>query len=143
MTTPDIAPLLDWYQQLTPVNLARIGEFYADDARFKDPFNDVTGSQAIADVFQHMFNTTSHPRFTILEVVQQDNQAFITWDFDFTIGARAYHIHGASQLKLNEQGKVFLHRDYWDSSEELWQKVPLIGWPLRWLHQRLKTPVKP
>ena len=39
--------LVDFYQTLTPEGVARFPEFYADDAYFKDPFNEVRGVAAI------------------------------------------------------------------------------------------------
>jgi len=47
-----------------------------------------------------------------------------------------YEIEGASHLLFNEAGLVVEHRDYWDSSEELLQKLPVIGALLRWLKKR-------
>ena len=35
------ARLAQLYEQLTPARLAQLGDYYAPDARFKDPFNDV------------------------------------------------------------------------------------------------------
>ena len=34
---------------------------------------------------------------------------------------------------------VIEHRDYWDAVEELLQKLPLIGTPIRWLCRRFKA----
>ncbi|MET3106813.1 hypothetical protein AAKU67_002656 [Oxalobacteraceae bacterium GrIS 2.11] len=31
------------------------------------------------------------------------------------------------------------HRDYWDAAEELFQKLPLIGAPIRWLRRQFKV----
>jgi hypothetical protein len=63
---------------------ARLDEFYAPDAYFKDPFNEVRGVPAIRT---HLRPTCSgrstRPRFVVHDVVAQDAQAFITWDFRF------------------------------------------------------------
>ena len=39
--------LADFYETLTPASIATLGEHYAPDARFKDPFNEVAGIDAI------------------------------------------------------------------------------------------------
>lgn len=130
--------LLTWYGELTPESLPRIGEFYAVDAVFKDPFNTVRGLPAISAIYDHMFRTTERPRFVIRERIVQADQAFVTWDFSFALKGRAYNIVGGTHFHFDAQGLVVDHRDYWDAAEELWQKLPLIGGPVRWLRGKFR-----
>jgi len=131
--------LLEWYATLAPATLGRLPEFYAEQARFKDPFNDVQGTAAIARIFAHMFETTEHPRFVILERMAQGDQGFATWRFEFGLKGQQYTVLGASHLHFDQAGRVLTHRDYWDAAEELWQKLPLIGGPVRWLRGRFRA----
>lgn len=131
--------LLHWYATLDRASLARIGEFYADDARFKDPFNDVCGLAAIRAVFEHMFETTEAPRFVIVESMAQEGRGFATWRFEFGLKGKSYTVLGATHVRFDAQGKVAEHRDYWDAAEELWQKLPLIGGPVRWLRGKFSA----
>lgn len=133
--------LMTWYATLTPDTVAHASRFYAADARFRDPFNDVQGIAAIEAIFRHMFVHTDNPRFIINERMQQDGQAFVTWRFEFGLRGRPYEIVGSSHLRFNQDGMVFMHRDYWDAAEELLQKLPLVGAPIRWLRARFRVPV--
>jgi steroid delta-isomerase len=67
----------------TPQDVPRLAEIYVDDARFKDPFNEVQGVAAITRIFEHMFATLDAPRFVIHDVIVQGDQCFLTWDFRF------------------------------------------------------------
>jgi ketosteroid isomerase-like protein len=118
--------LSDWYQKLTIESLEDITKFYAKDAFFKDPFNEIRGIGKIKHIFVDMFHQLQDPRFIFLDTIVQDEQAFITWDFHFSIKSKKYKIHGSSHLKLNELGQIVYHRDYWDVGEELFLKVPII-----------------
>jgi len=73
----DTEPLLAWYASLTPDTVGRAGEFYAADAQFRDPFNDVCGVAAIVAIFRHMFVHTEQPRFICIEpaLIQPDTLA--------------------------------------------------------------------
>ncbi|MFM8557948.1 MAG: hypothetical protein ACKODG_17565, partial [Betaproteobacteria bacterium] len=51
--------------------------------------------------------------------------------------ARAQQIRGATWLEFDDEGRVTLHRDYWDAAEELYEKLPVIGSMARWLKRRL------
>lgn len=130
---------MDWYQQLTPDSLEHIHRYYHSSARFKDPFNTVQGRWGILDIFRHMFQTLEAPRFVILQQLLDADQAFLTWDFHFQRGGKAYKLHGSSHLQFGPDGLVTLHRDYWDSAEELLHKLPLIGPILRALRRKLSV----
>ncbi|WP_373975627.1 nuclear transport factor 2 family protein [Chitinibacter sp. SCUT-21] len=131
--------LLAWYQSLTPESLSEVARFYTDEARFKDPFNDVIGHAAIERIFVHMFATTQNPRFVIAERIVQGQQAFVTWRFEFGLKGQAYEIVGGSHLVFADDGRVALHRDYWDAAEELLQKLPVVGGPIRWLRRQFQV----
>ncbi|OHX11239.1 nuclear transport factor 2 family protein [Chromobacterium sphagni] len=139
LSQADWQALLDWYQTLTPDTLPDIGRFYTDAARFKDPFNDARGLANIQAVFRHMFKTLDQPRFTVIHALRDGDQAFITWDFDFIYAGRKLGIHGGSHLQFDADGKITLHRDYWDAAEELFEKIPLLGLPVAWLRKKLKA----
>ena len=134
-------PLLAWYATLTPDTVGRAGQFYAADAQFRDPFNEVDGAAAIEAILRHMFVHTEQPRFIIGERVVQGDQAFVTWLFAFHLRGVPYQISGGSHLRFNADGLVFMHRDYWDAAEELLEKLPLIGAPIRWLRGRFRVPL--
>ena len=131
--------LLAWYSSLQADTVKLTEQFYAAEARFKDPFNDVQGVANVAAIFQHMFATTQHPRFIINERILQHQQAFVTWTFEFELQGRAYQIVGGSHLVFNAAGLVILHRDYWDAAEELYEKLPWIGSLMRWLKRRINS----
>lgn len=131
--------LLDWYIRLSPHNLHEITQFYAEDARFKDPFNDVQGLGSIRRVFEHMFVHTDEPRFEILQQLADPTQAFVTWVFHFGLRGQRFSVSGATHFSFAADGRVLGHRDYWDSAEELIQKLPVIGAPARWLRRRLSA----
>ncbi|MQQ99756.1 nuclear transport factor 2 family protein [Glaciimonas soli] len=134
--------LLCWFSELTPATIKHAERFYQPDAHFKDPFNDVRGIAAIEAIFTHMFATTENPRFDITQKIAQDQQAFVTWTFHFSLKGKAYAIEGVSHLLFCSDGLVTMHRDYWDTNEELFQKLPLIGGPVRWLRNQFMTPKK-
>ena len=136
---PRFARLVERFETLAAADVARLGEHYAVDVRFKDPFNEVTGLAAVQRIYAHMFETLDAPRFKVHEVVAQGDQAFLTWDFIFRFKrgeTRLQTVRGASHLVLDAQGRIVLHRDYWDAAEELYEKLPGVGALMRWLKRR-------
>lgn len=142
--TPNaVASLVAYFENLSPESMAQLGQHYAEQARFKDPFNNVTGLPEIARIFEHMFVALIRPRFVVTQQISQGEQCFLTWEFRFQF--RNYRVGqeqvilGASHLVFDAQGLVTLHRDYWDAAEELYEKLPVVGSLMRWLKRRANT----
>jgi steroid Delta-isomerase len=137
---PRVARVATLFETLTPADVARLGEFYAGDARFKDPFNEVQGVPAIQQVFEHMYRALESPRFVVRDVVAEGDQAFVSWEFRFRFrrfDRRTEQIvRGGTHLVFAGDGRIALHRDYWDAAEELYEKLPGIGALMRWLKRR-------
>lgn len=129
-----------FFESISPADVARMGELYADGATFKDPFNEVVGVPAIARIFGHMFEQVDAPRFVVREAVCQADAAFLVWDFTFgfrrPLPAASCTIRGCSHLRYAPDGRIVMHRDYWDAAEELYEKLPAIGVLMRWLRRR-------
>lgn len=136
------APLVAYFETLSQDGVARMGEFYAAEVWFKDPFNEVQGLAQVQRIFSHMFVALDRPRFVVTAQVEDGHQCFLTWDFEFYFrkqGSALQTIRGSSHLKFNEAGQVVYHRDYWDAAEELYEKLPLLGSLMRWLKKRVGT----
>jgi steroid delta-isomerase len=133
--------LVSFYENLTLAAVDRLGDLYADEAEFKDPFNEVCGVAAIARIFRHMFVQVDAPRFVVTGRFTGYDGAMLLWDFHFRtrgthgIGARELTVRGASHLRFDDQGKVMTHRDYWDTAEELYAKLPVLGVLVRGLQR--------
>ena len=151
MHTPDavdelwLDALVQGFEQLQPDDIARMGDWYDEHARVKDPFKDVQGLPAVQAIFQHMFESLEQPRFVVTSCLVQGPACFLVWDFLYRYKTMQtgveQRIHGSSHLVfgLNTQGewRVQSHRDYWDAAEELYEKLPWVGGLMRWLKRRV------
>ncbi len=134
-----VTRLQHFFETLSRSSLAAIGTVYADDAGFKDPFNDVRGLPSVRRVFEHMFDQVTDPRFVVTRVVSEGDHAFLTWDFEFRMHRspdQPQVIRGASHIQFAPDGRVAYHRDYWDAAEELYEKLPILGGLMRFLKHR-------
>jgi limonene-1,2-epoxide hydrolase len=135
------ARVIEFFERLQPQDVRRLGEIYARNAYFRDPFNEVRGVTEIERIFDDMFLRLADCRFAIQDAVADESALMLTWDFTFRI--RRYKpqteqkIHGASHLKFDASGRIAYHRDYWDAADELYAKLPLIGPVMRMLKRRL------
>lgn len=144
MRSPDprVQRLIELFETLQPADLVKLGDFYAADAKFKDPFHEVCGVPAIRGVFEHMFVALDAPRFVVREAIVDGDQCFLAWDFIFRFKRFASDeqiVRGGSHLRFGASGLIELHRDYWDAAEELYEKLPGVGALMRWLKGRANS----
>ena len=130
-----------FFESISPADVPRLGGIYAEDAYFRDPFNEVTGLSGIARIFGAMFEHLDDVRFTILETVADPGGAMLTGNMTYRVRKWRPHetqtIHGATHLRFAPDGRIAYHRDYWDAANELYAKLPLIGPVMRWLRRKL------
>jgi len=133
--------LIAFYEGLSPESVARFAEFYSENAYFKDPFNEVRGLPAIQRIFKHMFTQVGEPRFVVTGRVVDAGGAVLIWEFHYRIRlwgkGQAQLMRGVSHLHFDPDGRVNFHRDYWDTAEELYMKLPGLGALMRGLRRVL------
>lgn len=137
MNPSHVDSLVEFFESIRSESVADFPRYYSEEAFFKDPFNEVRGVSAIQRIFTHMFSQVAEPRFKITERVVDDGGAMLVWEFHYRVAIFGREqknvIRGASHLKFNGVGKVYWHRDYWDAAEELYARLPLVGWFMRGL----------
>jgi steroid delta-isomerase len=135
--------IVRWFETLTPHSLTALGECYTPDATFKDPFNEVQGLDAIRDIFNHMYRALNEPHFIVTGRLVDGGQCFLTWEFRFRFKRfdtqTLQTVRGGSHLLLADDGRIRVHRDYWDAAEELYEKLPVLGRLMRWLRRRANS----
>lgn len=130
-----------WFEALSPESLTLLDQVYAPEARFCDPFNDVKGCQAITAIYAHMFENLTAPRFVITEIIEHEQRVFMAWQFLFQWRDQSFDIPGGTRFRLDEHGLISDHQDYWDVAQGLYEKLPVLGWLLKRLRQRMATPL--
>jgi len=138
---PHLDGLIQFYNSFAPASVARFADFYSADAYFKDPFNEVHGIVAIQRIFSHMFTQVDEPRFVVVDQVVDAGGAMLVWEFCFRVRlwgkGQTQVMRGVSHLRFDTDGKVCYHRDYWDTGEELYMKLPGLGLLMRGLRRVL------
>lgn len=143
MTTLDA--LCAYFDRLSPATLDELGDFYAEDARFKDPFHDVTGVAAIRAILAHSFAKLPDARFVVTgRFPGAQGDAMILWRMECTLPytREKTAIVGATHLEFDAAGRITLHRDYWDAAEELYGRLPVLKWLMRGLARQAAAPLR-
>jgi hypothetical protein len=124
----------DFFRNFSPSDLDRFHDFFAENAHFRDPFNDVYGVAAIRKVFAHMYQQCAQPRFEVNDYAISGQVAYLHWRFNCDEGLV---IDGLSKVVFDERGMVLEHLDYWDAVAQVYQRIPLLGSILRIIRRKL------
>ena len=137
----DLERVVRFYESFSPASLRRLAEVYAADARFVAPFNDVVGPAAIEAVFRRLFRYAQEARICVISRMVAGDEAWLEWEFHFRFrGWRETQIQvvrGATRLAFGPDGRIVLHRDYWDTGEEFFATLPGVAMLLRLLRRRM------
>ena len=129
---------IEYFEKLTPRSIRLIEKIASPNIYFKDPFNEVRNIEAMEAIFEHMFQTMENPKFRVIDYgFGQEGAGYIRWHFSFTSNGKSDGFDGMSEIAFNEQGQVISHVDYWDSSENLYEKIPVLGGIIRFVKSKL------
>jgi steroid Delta-isomerase len=123
-----LAGYLDFWCDLGPEKIAAARPFLANNFRFRDPFQDISGIEAFETMLIRMYKNTKNPRFVLKDVAWSTRAAYILWDFTAeapVIGAFA--MEGMSEIHFDEMGKITAHLDHADPTPGLYGRVPILG----------------
>jgi len=122
-------------------SLKEYEEIFHPKVKFKDPFHDVEGLQKLYEIFQAMYKKLDDPKFTVIEAVDQKNVAYLKWKFTFRFkkDQQQNSFEGVSRVEFDLNGKAISHIDYWDSAENLYEKIPLLSFFMRFLKRKIAS----
>jgi len=132
---------IEYFESLSPRSLRLIEKLAEPGMRFKDPFNDVQGTDAVIRVFEHMFENTQKPKFTVTDAAwgRDQNIVYLRWNFDYEMNGKPSRVEGMSEVLFSKNAKILSHIDHWDAGEQFYERIPVLGAAIRFLKSKLKV----
>lgn len=118
---------------------ADLAEIVATDFHFKDPFNDIHGPDMLLKLLRKTWKDVRDPQFDVLYWLPggKDGLYLVKWRFQGKILVLGdWDVTGFSEIRLNVEGYVTDHVDYWDPSDAFYHRIPLLGSILRQICRR-------
>ncbi|NQD36866.1 nuclear transport factor 2 family protein [Permianibacter sp. IMCC34836] len=134
-----VANVQHLYRNLHAGNLDQLSGVYADNVLFIDPFHRIEGLPALKAYFAGMYSNVRHCDFQFERVLHDDQSALIRWTMSISHprlnGGRTLHVPGVTELEFTD--RISLHRDFFDAGALLYEQVPVIGWAIRRIKERI------
>ena len=115
------------FESLNLKNLNKFDDLLDDQIYFEDPFNKVYGIQNFKRIFSNTLNKLDNVEFKVLNIISKNNIFIIKWEMIFSAFNKNNSIFGLSEVTISTNKKIISHVDYWDSYNNFYIKIPVIG----------------
>ena len=117
---------------------------YAPDAYLNDTLVSRRGSSNIQSYFLATVEAAESITANIEDVTRSaDGFYYVRWTMDVRMkkvaAGETIRTLGITLVRFDDQGRVLIHQDYWDSAAGLWDHVPGLGRGIRWIKGRLEN----
>lgn len=118
-----------------------ISNVYAENAYLNDTLKTLTNRDQIKQHFVKTSKTMTSYSLEVEDISKSEQGYYLRWTMKFAApklasGEEIISI-GMSHIIFDNQGKVLLHQDFWDSSTGLFEHVPFVGGGIRMVKKRL------
>jgi hypothetical protein len=121
---------------------ANTSQVYAPNAYLNDTLVTHYGPEEIEKYFLETADKMTEFQVSIDDVMRSGDNHYFRWTMIFAAPAMAggepIHSIGMSQVRFNNEGKVVMHQDFWDSGSNFFGKLPLSGPAINFIRKRLQ-----
>lgn len=132
--------LKSFYDEFKADNLDQLEEMYHEDVSFTDPIHQVVGLKDLQAYFKHTMENVEYCHFAFDQELVGDDKAFLMWQMRFShpkLGnGMEIVLPGVTYLSF-EDGKIREQQDHYDLGAMLYEHVPLVGYVIDKIKQRL------
>lgn len=131
-----------FYKALDHQSLSKLRELYHDDARLIDPFGQHQGLPAIEHYFDHLLSNVTRCWFDVDQPLCEGDRAALSWVMHWAHpklrGGEPLALAGCSILLIRE-GRIAGQQDYYDAGSMVYEHIPLLGYAVRHVKQRVAS----
>ncbi len=115
---------------------------YAADAWLDDTLVIHRGAAEIEKYFIGTSETMKSYQVTFDDVSRSGDNYYFRWTMIFAAPALSHgepvHSVGMSQVRFDNEGKVAMHKDFWDSGQNFYAHLPVVGGAVGFVKKRLE-----
>lgn len=132
-----------FFQNLNKNNMdTLVPDFYAPDVEFIDPIHSIKGELQIREYYRALYQDVKEIRFDFSRAYQDHNTIILVWKMTLITpnlkGGEPVVVDGNSIITFNEKGQAIFHQDYFDMGAFIYENIPVLGFVVRKIKERLK-----
>jgi SnoaL-like domain len=131
-----------FFQQTNSQTMSNVGDFYATDADFEDPVHKLKGVEALKAYYTKLYEGAEKVTFDFSHFYEDKDTVVAIWTMTVKTpklkAGEPIVVDGNSVIRFNSEGKASYHRDYFDLGAFIYENVPVLGFVVRKVKDRLK-----
>ena len=141
-TEAQLTDFLALYQRLGGDDVGeRVRRAYADELFFNDTLHTSYSADDLATYMEQTARRVDQVNVTVLDHWQRGVDVYVRWHMEtaFTVVGKQRQSEsvGITHLRFNDQGRIVLHQDFWDSAEGFYRHIPVSGQAINWVRGKL------
>lgn len=137
-----------YFAGMTPATVrAQTADVYARDAYLNDTLVGISGARRIEEYFAHTASQAREMRVEFLQRAPAGPDWYVRWRMTVVVDAlndgQPVVTYGVTQFRFDEDGRVLLHKDYWDAGTGLYEHLPVVGGLIQRVRARLGAAAEP
>lgn len=138
---PVIQRFEKFYENLSLSSIASLGDIYHSEVMFVDPVSKHRGLGSVQEYFTKLLENTTYCSCTIQAIMSTGNQHSVTWTMRYghprLNSGQEIIVDGTTHLKQQDD-RIIMHRDYFDMGQMVYEQVPLLGFVVKSIKNRMK-----
>ena len=131
-----------FYNKSSKEDMSLVEEFYHPEAEFIDPIGSIKGAPKLKAYYAHLYENVTAIKFEFSQFYQQDKTVVAIWTMRLRTKSlkdgEEVSVDGTSVITFDDAGKAIRHRDYFDLGEMVYEHIPVLGFLVRKVKDRLK-----
>lgn len=124
--------LQQYFSGMTAASVrAQTASVYAPEAYLNDTLAGIEGADRIEAYFTHTLQSARSLKVEFLDRAPVGTDWYVRWRMsvaaDGLNGGEEVLTYGVTQFRFDPQGRVLIHKDFWDSGTGLFEQLPVLG----------------
>jgi hypothetical protein len=133
---------LNHFNQLEADRMNLLVQMYTEDVSLQDPLHKIQGLDELTRYFTGLYKKTLSCRFEWETRLMVGDEAMLSWrmhlQHKYLNRGQEFYLSGASHLRFRQgEELVCMHRDYFDVSELIYERIPTLGPAVSWIKSKL------
>jgi len=132
----------EFFRDLNKNTMSIVEDFYAPDATLVDPLGEIQGAKRIRAYYAYQYNNVLEISWDMEPEIVSGDQRVLFWKMNLRTknlnGGEPFSVPGSSRFRLDPQGKVLFHQDYFDVGAFVYERVPVLKNVIFYLKSKLK-----
>jgi len=132
----------DVFTRLNIDSMEVVDEFYDQNIEFHDPIGSISGRDNMRAYYKKMYEGLKSIKFDYYEAITMDKTVVLVWKMTYAVdklnSGEPIAVEGNSVIKFGgSEDKAIYHRDYFDVGAMVYEFVPVLGWGVRKIKEKL------